>query len=92
METNETTIRILSIDAWRDGPSWTWNNWFHVASIERDELPKGTRSILRMLRERGMLTDRSKGRVAIEDDQYNLVIIEKGNRRPLFAIEYGASV
>ena len=32
----------------------------------------------------------SKGRVALEDDGYNVVIVNKSTREPLFAIEYGA--
>jgi len=31
---NETlTLRVLSIDAWRDGDGWTWNNWHHVGRM-----------------------------------------------------------
>jgi hypothetical protein len=35
-----------------------------------------------------LLDDDSVGKCAIEDDQYNIVIVERSTRRPLFAIEY----
>jgi hypothetical protein len=44
------------------------------------------------MREQGYLSAKSAGRVAIDDDQYNVVIVAKGTREPLFAIEYGANI
>jgi hypothetical protein len=79
--------RILSIDAWRNQGGWEWNNWFHVGDM--DTLPDNNRELLWMLREKGILSDASKGLVSVEDDQYNKVILAKGTREPLFAIEYG---
>lgn len=80
-------MRILAIDAWRYDHGWTWNNWFHVGDVE--SLPDSSRALLKLLREEGYLSNLSKGRVAIEDDGNNTVIVEKGTRRPLLAIEYG---
>jgi hypothetical protein len=82
--------RILSIDAWRDGSDWTWNNWFHVDDI--DDIPPTNRRILKLLREIGLLSEYSKGRVYIEDDQYNIVVRQKSNHMPLYAIEYGNTI
>lgn len=81
-------FKVLSIDAWRDGSSWFWNNWFHVESIPIKEY--STRQLLKLLREKGLLSESSKGKVSIEDDQYNFVIMAKGTRKPLFAVEYGS--
>jgi hypothetical protein len=78
--------QILSIDAWKDQEGWQWNNWFRSGTIE--EIPKTNRGILKMMRDEGYLADGSKGKLAIEDDEYNLVIVEKNTREPLFAIEY----
>ena len=83
--------KILSIDAWRNDEGWTWNNWFHVGDYHYS-LDTGNRQILKMLRYDGYLSDYSKGRVSIEDDQYNIVIMDKNTRKPLFAIEYGDTI
>jgi hypothetical protein len=80
-------FRILSIDAWRYDGCWQWNAWYNVGNI--DTLPSTNRSILKLIRDEGYLTEYSKGRVCIEDDGYNIVICDKGDRRPLYAIEYG---
>lgn len=84
-------VSILSIDAWRDGEGWTWNNWFRVGSISVAELAtlKTNRQILAYMRREGYLSDYSAGRVTVDDDQYNLVICDRGNLMPVFAIAYG---
>lgn len=84
-------MKILSIDAWRDGNGWTWNNWFNVGSIEKEEFEKLTtnRKIIKWFRDNDFLSEKSKGKVSVDDDQYNMVICEKSNGRPLYAIEYG---
>lgn len=85
-------LNILSIDAWRncDG-GWDWNQWYKVGVIPLDEFEslKTPRSIIKYMRHEGYLSERSKGMIAVEDDQYNMTILQKSNRRPLFAIEYG---
>lgn len=88
----ETLLRILSIDAWRDGQGWTWNNWHHVGDISKSDFEKlqgRPNPMLAMFRERGYLTARSKGRCIIDDDGYNVVVHARGTGEPLFAIEYG---
>ena len=89
-------MNVLSIDAWRYDDGWTWNNWFKVGTVEPKDFRALTRSraktnrrMIRFFREHGYLSEGSKGRVAIEDDGYNVVVIDKGTREPLFAIEYG---
>ena len=87
-------MNILSIDARRDGDSSTWNAWYKCGTIDKATFEaleaKGTRAILRYLRdEAGLLSDASKGRVSVEDDGYNVVIVDRNTREPLFAIEYG---
>lgn len=82
--------KILSIDAWRDPDGgWFWNSWYDTGITYYLEDGETTRSILKNLRDYGLLTEQSKGRVSIEDDGYNLVIVEKNTREPLFAIEHG---
>ena len=84
-------MRILSIDAWRDPEGWTWNNWFDVGTFDAPaDTLDSPRKLLRYMRDQGYLSGASIGRVAIEDDQYNVVILDRRTRKPLFAIEYGA--
>lgn len=87
----EAEYRLLSIDAWRDGPSWTWNNWFHVANVPRAYASLPARALLKALRTDGYLRAASAGKCAVEDDQYNVVIVDRRNGCPIYAIEYGAS-
>lgn len=84
-------FKILSIDAWREGCDWSWNQWYNVGEIDTDIVNiDNKRALLKFMRDEGYLSDASKGRVYIDDDQYNLVVCERANPRPLFAIEYGA--
>ena len=85
-------IPVLSIEAWRNPWGWDWNSWRRIGEIDRATLDTLTtnRKVLRWMRDEGYLTPWSKGRVTVEDDQYNLVILDKNTREPLFAIEYGA--
>lgn len=81
--------KVLSIDAWRDRDGWQWNNWFNAGTVELD-INSSNRQILKAMREAGFLSDESKGRAAIVDDQYNLVITDRNTGEPVFAIEYGS--
>lgn len=82
--------KLLSIDAWRYDDSWEWNNWYEIEkdiyldeNISNRELIKFARNNLKIL------TEKSKGRVTIEDDGYNLVIVDRNTWEPLFAFCYG---
>ena len=86
------TINVLSIDAWRDGPGWTWNMWYKVGTTDLTTCDLPARKLLRWAREEGYLSEGSKGRVTTEDDGYNVVILDKNTREPLFALEYGPEV
>ena len=83
-------MRILQIDAWRNGSGWDWNNWFNIGSMERDDFEKldNNRKLLRWLREADILSASSVGKLYVDDDGYNLVICKRGTDRPLIAIEY----
>lgn len=84
-------MKILSIDAWREDSSWTWNNWFNVGTIEKSDFEKldNNRKLIRFFRDSGFIGSESAGRVAIDDDMHNIVLIDKNTHEPLFAIEYG---
>lgn len=83
--------RILSIDAWREaGGGWTWNQWYSLGTMPREAALSSTRKLLRYLRNEGLLSRYSCGRVAVEDDGYNLVVVARKTREPLIAVEYGS--
>jgi hypothetical protein len=85
-------IRVLNISAVKSDCGWEWNYWNTVAeiSVEQFESLKSDRQTIKFVRnELGLLSEHSKGRVACEDDSYNLIIKDKANNMPLFSIEYG---
>jgi hypothetical protein len=90
-ETNETNIQtfpVLSIDAWgnlEDG--YTWNQWFNVGTIDLD-LDGEDRQIIQAMVAAGYLTQQGLDVCDVEDDDYNIVIVDKETREPVFAIEY----
>lgn len=85
-------VSILSIDAWRYDGGWQWNEWWKVGTCPLETADLSPRKLLAYFRREGYLSPRSVGRCAIEDDGYNVVILERSDRRPLFAIEYGPAV
>lgn len=92
MNPKDRVFKVLSIDAWREAEGgWTWNNWYEVRSCEPlpEKILGNTRKMLNWLRKEGVLGDGSLGRVAIEDDQYNYVVIDRHSREPIYAVQYG---
>ena len=86
--TNTKTFPVLSIDAWgnlEDG--YEWNQWFNVGSIDLD-LDAEDRDIIRAMVNAGYLTALALESAEVEDDDYNLVIVDRETREPVFAIEY----
>lgn len=83
-------VSVLSIDAWRtpDG-GWTWNAWYRIgwAPVAWADLPP--RAFLRRMRDAGIITAACAGRVAVDDDGYNVVVVARGTREPLIALAYG---
>ena len=96
-ETNETktnvqTFPVLSIDAWgNETDGYEWNQWFNVGSIDLD-LDAANHDIIRAMVNAGYLTALALESAAVEDDGYNLVIVDMETREPVFAIEYGPTI
>ena len=94
-ETNETNVQtfpVLSIDAWgnlEDG--YEWNQWFNVGTIDLD-LDAEDRQIIQAMVNAGYLTQQGLDVCDIEDDNYNLVIVDRETREPVLAIEYGPTI
>ena len=86
-------MKILSIDAWAEEDGWTWNNWFHVGDISKEDFEKlkTDKQIAVWFHNNGFTTTSDMRTILIEDDQYNVVLCEKKSRRPIFCIEYGNS-
>ena len=47
------------------------------------------RALFAWLRAQGIASSASAGALAMEDDGYNVVILARGTREPLWAIAYG---
>jgi hypothetical protein len=91
-QTNLKTFPVLSIDAWgnqEDG--YEWNQWFNVGTIDLD-LDAENRDIIRAMVDAGYLTALALESADVEDDGYNIVILDKETREPVFAIEYGPTI
>lgn len=87
--------QFVEVDAIRDtGLSWTWNESrvrrsFQVSSEKEIERLYRPRILLAMLRERGYLSEESKGQVTVEvceGDPTTIEVQAKGTREPLFAV------
>lgn len=83
------SFQVLSIEGWRCPEGWTWNQWYKRGRVElTDSELDSSRKLLRILRERGILSWYSAGKVAIDDDGYNKVVVVRSTREPLYAVEY----
>ena len=74
------TVSILSIDAWANGPGWTWNNWHKIGEIQLPtfEALTGDDQILAWLISEGYLKSTvTLADIEIDDDQYNVVICDR---------------
>ena len=92
MKTDVQTFPVLSIDAWGNSEEgYEWNQWFHVGSIDLD-LKNEDQDVIQLMIDKGYLKEGSKGLGEVEDDGFNLVVLDKKTREPLFAIEYGSSI
>lgn len=82
-------FKILSIDAWASGEetSWEWNAWYNVGNFDGNI--DDNKAIIPWFVEQGLLKSKALQECEIEDDQYNLVIVNKETREPIYAIEYG---
>lgn len=89
----QKNFRVLSIDAWGNKKEgYEWNNWFTVGCINEKRLDlfyKNKKAFLDELKEIGLI-NRSDLRITeFEDDQYNIILIDRKTKRPIIAIEYG---
>ena len=91
-EANIQTFPVLSIDAWgnqEDG--YEWNNWHKVGMIDLD-LNQPDQNLIQTMIDAEYLKPASIDLAAVEDDGYNIVIVDKKTGEPVFAIEYGSTI
>ena len=85
-------MKVLSIDAWgNEEGGWDWNNWFKIGEISKEEFEalKNDKDFRLWFKRNGYTTTANKRQVTIDDDQYNIVLCDAEDGRPLYAIEYG---
>jgi hypothetical protein len=87
------TFPVIEIDAWAGDEEglWDWNSWAYVGYLELN-LDSPHQEIINLFITRGLLRHDCADQVEVEDDQFNLVIVDKETREPLFAIEYGSKI
>jgi hypothetical protein len=92
-DTETKTINVLSIDAWADGEDgWTWNNWHKVGTCALATCDLAPAEIIAFMIAEGYLKPGAADRCRVDDDQYNMVILDAETSEPLFALEYGPAV
>ena len=83
-------IEIRSIEAWRDESGWSHNNSFVILREECKKIllsPEITnRRLLQFLRDMGVLTENSKGKVRINEQWPYVEIQNKNTFEPLIQI------
>jgi len=85
-------MKILSIDAWgNEEGGYDWNNWHHAGGISTDDFEalKTDKQYRLYFKRSGFTNTASKRLVSIDDDQYNIILCDAADGRPLYAIEYG---
>jgi len=83
---------VLSIDAWcNEEGVFDWNSWIVVAHISKEEFEslESHTDYVNWFILNGYIVGTYFDKVEINDDQYNIVIMDKTTQEPLFAIEYG---
>lgn len=75
----------------KEGKQWTWNDWRYVSTFYESEYGNLTEESAKHC-----FADKLSGTVKqleekfeIDDDGYNLVLIDKTDKMPVYAIEYG---
>ena len=80
-------LPVLSIDAWRDGGAWYWNNMHKIGTVEAGAADLSDRRLLRLLRNEGILGMQSAGKVYVDRDGDYVTVCARTNGAPLYAID-----
>lgn len=85
-------MKILSIDAWgNEENGYEWNQWYTIGEISKEEFEKldSNQKVLYYMKNHDYICSSDEKDAMVEDDQYNMVIVDAQTKRPVFAIEYG---
>jgi hypothetical protein len=89
-------FKVLSIEAWADGEldTWSWNQWFDTGYYFEEEIDgelteESALKFYFLILGYNLPFKKFRALYETEDDQYNIVLVDKSDRRPLYAIEYG---
>lgn len=80
---------VVLINAIKDDfGSWEWNDASCVStSFEvNSEKDLTNRNILKQLRERNILGDYTKGKMAVEHHDYGITILDRNTQKPIFEL------
>lgn len=83
-------LKVLSIDGWNGPEGWHWNSWRYLSAECPADLLGSPRRLLSWFRKVGLLSASSAGKVMLDYDQYNVVVLDRSSREPLFAVEHGS--
>jgi hypothetical protein len=87
---NKDELQILRVDCLHDGNDWSWNNWWKIGAISKDDFEKldTNRKLLKYMRDNDYLNQSSIRRIKVYDDQYNVCFQDRSGCT-ILAIEYG---
>ena len=84
---------LLSIDSMRDGMGWYWNSACQEYSIHiSDDVFDSNRKLLKMMREMGILSEDSKGKVVLDRYDGSSVEFQCRNYMPIYALQLAGSI
>jgi len=90
MNKPETKLWVYQIDAWKEPDNtWRYNNSIEIATIAVNGEPT-SRKLLRALREKGITTRESIGKIEIDDlfiDSGTWCVVKKSDGMPLFDLQ-----
>lgn len=88
---NDLNMNILSIDAWSNADGgWFWNSWYKVGKINKKIFKSlDTHQKIKEWFAENDYIHPYYHKMEIEDDGYNIIVLDKKTGEPLFAIEYG---
>lgn len=66
---------------------WIWNEWYRLDYVKT--VPETLDEFLLLFYGEEQLTAEFRAKFELEDDQYNMVLLDAADRRPLYAVCYG---
>ena len=81
----ENMYTLYSIDAWKEPEGgWTYNIMYEIEKNIYLDSELSSRALLKFMRRCGWLTEFSKGKVEVNNTEYDIEILNHSNKKPLF--------